>query len=83
MSVNETENSIEQKIVEINNALNEIKNVQHYLFLMEHKNNKILMKKISKLQEYNEISDITNQVFETRISNIEETLNKLMKKLSA
>lgn len=83
MSVNLTEESLEQKIVEINKALNEIKNAQKYLAVMEHKNNGVLMKKICKLQEYNEISDMTNQIFEKRISNIEYTLNELVKRLSA
>ena len=32
---------------------------------------------LSKMQEYNEISDMTNQVFEMRLSNIEDFLFRL------
>lgn len=35
------------------------------------------MQKLMKNQEYNEISDMTNQVFEMRLSNIEDFLFRL------
>ena len=38
---------------------------------------KEIMKKLMKMQEYNEISDMTNQVFEMRLSNIEDFLFRL------
>lgn len=83
MPVDLADDSLEEKIEIINENLNEIKNLQKNVILMEHKNNTTLMKKISKLQEYNEINDITNQIFEQRICNIEQSLNELVKKLSA
>lgn len=41
------------------------------------KNFKVIMQKLMKMQEYNEISDMTNQVFEMRLSNIEDFLFRL------
>lgn len=83
MPVDLANDSLEEKIEEINENLNEIKNMQQNISLLEHKNNIVLMKKLGKLQEYNEISDITNQVFEKRMSAIENSLGELIKKLSA
>ena len=83
MPVDLADDSLEEKIEVINENLNEIKNVQQNVVLLNHKNNTILMKKLNKLQEYNEINDITNQVFEQRICNIENSLSELVKKLSA
>ena len=40
-------------------------------------NFKVIMKKLMKMGEYNEISDMTNQVFEIRLSNIEDFLFSL------
>lgn len=40
------------------------------------------MRKIEKLQEYNEIDDMVNQVFEARISEIEELLQDLESKIA-
>ena len=83
MSLYVEEGSLEEKIVQINETLNEVKKVQKYLVIMENRNNTVLMKKVDKLQEFNEISDMTNQIFEKRISNIEITLEQLISKLSA
>lgn len=62
---------------EINVALNELKNGQESLSNQTQKNFKEIMKKLMKMQEYNEISDMTNQVFEMRLSNIEDFLFRL------
>ena len=45
----------------LQSMLVEIKNEQENLTRMIEKNNKILMKRINKLQEYNEISDMRIQ----------------------
>lgn len=37
------------------------------------------MQNLSKLREYNKIADMTNQIFEKRISNIENALQKILK----
>ena len=54
------------QIEEINVVLNEIKDGQELLSNQSQKNFKEIMKKQMKMQEYNEISDMTNQVFEMR-----------------
>ena len=37
------------------------------------------MRKFAKIREFNEINDMTNQVFEKRISNIENLLQRIVK----
>lgn len=68
-----TDNQIEQ----IKEILNEVKEEQNNLSEKTQKNFEIIMKKLMKMQEYNEISDMTNQVFEMRLSNIEDFLFRL------
>lgn len=81
MSRSNKENiTLEELIVQINEVLEEIKNEQINMKKMEEQNHKINMKKFSKLIEYNEISDMTNQVFEKRISNIEKLLYDVFKR---
>jgi len=65
------------QIEEINELLNELKNEQVNLSEQTQKNFKVIMQKLMKIQEYNEISDMTNQVFELRLSNIEDFLFRL------
>ena len=65
------------QIEEINVVLNELKDGQVLLSNQSQKNFKEIMKKLMKMQEYNEISDMTNQVFEMRLSNIEDFLFRL------
>lgn len=65
------------QIEEINELLNELKNEQVNLSEQTQKNFKVIMQKLMKMQEYNEISDMTNQVFELRLSNIEDFLFRL------
>lgn len=65
------------QIEEIYVLLNELKNEQENLSEQTQKNFKVIMQKLMKMQEYNEISDMTNQVFEMRLSNIEDFLFRL------
>lgn len=67
----------DNQIEEIDVTLNELKNGQELLSNQSQKNFKEIMKKLMKMQEYNEISDMTNQVFEMRLSNIEDFLFRL------
>ncbi len=67
----------DNQIEEINVILNELKDGQELLSNQSQKNFKEIMKKLMKMQEYNEISDMTNQVFEMRLSNIEDFLFRL------
>lgn len=70
---------LREVIIQINEVLNEIKNEQINVRKMVEQNHKVNMKKFSKLLEYNEISDMTNQVFEKRISSIEKLLYEIFK----
>lgn len=64
----------DNQIEEIKVILNEIKNGQEVLSEKTQKNFEIIFKKLMKMSEYNEISDMTNKVFEMRLSNIEDFL---------
>lgn len=65
------------QIEEIKALLNVVKEEQESLSEQTQKNFKVVMQKLMKMQEYNEISDMTNQVFEMRLSNIEDFLFRL------
>lgn len=66
-------------IKEINEVLKEIKNEQIKQGKIIEKYHKVDMQKFSKLIEFNEIMDMTNQVFERRISSIEALLYEVFK----
>lgn len=66
-------------IEEINEVLKKIKDEQVNQRKMLIKNHKVNMQKFSKLIEFNEIMDMTNQVFERRISSIEALLYEVFK----
>lgn len=68
------------QIEEINELLNEIKNEQNSLSENLQKNFSTIISKLMKMQEYNKIADMTNQVFEMRMSNIEDLLFKISSK---
>lgn len=74
---------IEEQIAQLNRAINEVKYVQENLVVITQKNHKNTIKKLDKICDYNQINDMTNQVFESRITNIEAALNEIIKKLSA
>lgn len=81
MSNNKKEDiTLEELMIQINGILNEIENEQINMKKMVEQNHKVNMKKFSKLLEYNEISDMTNQVFEKRISSIEKLLYDVFKR---
>ena len=76
-NANSTNQVIEQKLEELYVILKNIQiNQQNELTIMQ-KNHATNMKRINKLQEYNQIADMTNQIFEIRITGIEEALKKL------
>ena len=74
-----SQGNLESLIEAINELLNEVRKEQ----IMENKNaekrHKACMQNLSKLREYNKIADMTNQIFEKRISNIENALQKILK----
>ena len=65
--------------MEINVVLYEIKQEQKNVKKMTEQNHKVNMQKFSKLIEYDEICDMTNKVFERRISSIEALLYEVFK----
>lgn len=69
------------QIEEINELLNDIRNEQINLSESLQKNFSVIMSKLMKMQEYNKIEDMTNQVFEMRMSNIEDLLFKISAKI--
>lgn len=72
----------ETEITKIKEIVEEIVARQAVIIKFIQNNHKITMKKIDKLNEYNEIDDMVNQVFEARISAIEETLQNLDSKIA-
>ena len=77
---NNADLTLKQLITEINVLLNELKNEQIEITKNIEKNHKVNMQKFSKLIEFNEICDMTNQVFERRLSAIESKLNSIIEK---
>ena len=70
---------VEKFLNEVKELLNEIKNEQTKLAENVEKYHKVNMRNFEKIRDFNEICDMTNQVFETRFSNIEQILKqKLM-----
>ena len=74
--------TLEKQIEEINKILKELQYNQTEELILVQKNHTINMKKLDKLQEYNKIADMTNQVFEKRLSGIEQAMKQLNKTLS-
>ena len=78
-------NKVEEKqeltslIAQIYELLNELKNEQSNLENNLNRHHSVTMKKLQKLKEFNEIADMTNQIFEKRISNIEKILKERTK----
>lgn len=76
--LDENEN-LESLIAEIQELLNEIKNEQTKISKEIEKHHRVTMRKLQKLREFDEIADMTNTVFERRLSNIEQMLSKIYK----
>lgn len=74
--------NIETEITKIKEIVEEIAYRQAVILKVIQNNHKITMIKLEKLQEYNEIEDMVNQVFESRITNIEEFLQDLDSKIA-
>lgn len=67
-------NNLEFQIDEIFSVLNEILKVQNKELSNIKKNQSIILKKLDKLQEYNEIEDMVNAVMDRRLQKIEQNL---------
>ena len=59
---------------------NETKNEIIQSLKKQQKDLKTILRKIEKMQEFHEINDMTNQIFERRLSGIEEELNQMNQK---
>ena len=66
------EQNLSSKIEEIYSILDEIQLNQVEMLLSIQKNQSIIIKKIEKLQEYNEIDDMNNSLFDQKLPRIEE-----------
>ena len=66
------EQHLSSKIEEIYSILDEIQLNQVEMLLSIQKNQSIIIKKIEKLQEYNEIDDMNNSLFDQKLTRIEE-----------
>ena len=75
--------TLEKQIEELNKTVEEIQYNQTEEIMILHKNHTINMKKLDKLQEYNKIADMTNQIFEMRLSGIEQAIKELNKIICA
>ena len=69
-------NNQEFQIDEILSVLNEILKVQNKELSNIKKNQNIILKKLDKLQEYNEIEDMVNAVIDRRLQKIEQNLKQ-------
>ncbi len=78
MSINDNNVTLEKLIISIQKTLNEIKNEQTITQNIIEKNHKINMQRFSRLENYNKINDMTNKIFERRISNIENLLYEVL-----
>lgn len=79
MSANEKQD-LETLITAIQELLYELKNEQDTMLNKMEKHHKSTMRQLQKIREFNQIADMTNQIFEKRLSSIEQTL-KLGKKI--
>lgn len=80
---NFSKKTLEKQIEELNKTVEEIQYNQTEEIMILHKNHTINMKKLDKLQEYNKIADMTNQIFEMRLSGIEQAIKELNKIIGA
>lgn len=71
--------TLEALAKEIEELLNEIIKEQKLIQTSIEEKHKTNMKKFSKIIQYMEISDMTNQIFEKRISSIEALLYEVFK----
>ena len=69
----------ENFLIEVNELLNEIKQEQINIGKNIDRYHKVNMQNFAKLKEFNEICDMTNQVFEKRFLSIEEVIKEKLK----
>lgn len=67
---------IVDKMEKIYQLLNELQYNEIEQFISIQRNQNVIIKKLNKLQEYNEIDDMTNALVDRRLLNIEQKLSK-------
>ncbi len=79
--LNDRKENLEFKalLAQIDELLTDIKKEQINERKIVEQNHKVNMKKFTKLIDYCEICDMTNKIFEKRISNIEKILYEVFK----
>ena len=77
----QNDKELKNLILQLADLLTEVQKQQNETKCTVEKYHKVNMQKFSKLIEFNEICDMTNQVFERRISSIEQKLTKLVEKM--
>ena len=75
----ENQETLKSLITQIQELLIELKIEQSNISKKLDKHHNVTMHKLQKLKEFSEIADMTNQVFERRISNIEKSLKEKTK----
>ena len=71
--------SLESLIAAIQELLYELKNEQDDILTKLDKHHKATMQQLHVLREFDQIADMTNQIFEKRLSSIEQTLKERKK----
>lgn len=66
--------NLKNKIDEIYSILDELQFNQLEQFMSVQKNQSIIMKKLNKLQEHNEIVDMVNALFDKKLNSIEQKM---------
>lgn len=75
------EKALVEKLKEIDCKLDEIKIEQTNIKKTIEKNNKILMQRINKMEEYNEINDMRSKVTNNELYKIEMLISEINEKL--
>ncbi len=78
-SVEEAVIALNEKVDELINVVKNIETKQIQLQEAWNKRHAVVMKQFSKMQEFHEIADMTNQVFERRLSYIEKAIYDVKK----
>ncbi len=77
----ENEETLAKRIEELNQKLDEIIDEQKNIKKQISKNNNVIMKRINKLQEYNEIDDMRTIRLDEHINKIAKVILEIEKRL--
>lgn len=80
-SNNNCKSELVEQIEQTNELIKELQYNQKEEVLLIKKNNEINMEKLNKIQEYNKMADISAQIFEARLTEMENALKEISKLL--